>query len=224
MANKKNTGRQMKLTTGLIAMGIAFTGATALAHSGASGIVLERMKGMTAMRDVMRDLAPIIQGAQPYDALAVSEAGYVIAAHSGDTMRALFPDNSLSGVTYAKSNIWSEWQEFAALADELGVYGKALSSAATVGLQAPVAKPAKGDVPAHAPTQDAPSQSAKRSQQVAVLMGYALGKSSALSSGGLVMVSKPDLPIDGQVGAERIFTRISGTCSACHAKFRKGRG
>ena len=71
-------------------MGMAFAGTIALAHTGASGVVLERMNGMTALRDAMRDLTPIVQGVAPYDMETVSQAGDVIAAHSGETMRALF--------------------------------------------------------------------------------------------------------------------------------------
>ena len=94
---------------------------TALAHSGATGIVLERMNGMTAMRDIIGELAPMMQGEVPYDAFTVSEGGDIIAKHAGETMLALFPEGSLEGVTYAKPEIWAKWQDFADLAEELRV-------------------------------------------------------------------------------------------------------
>ena len=88
----------------------------ALAHSGATGIVLERMNGMTAMRDIIGELAPMRQGEVRYDAFTVSEGGDIIAQHAGETMLTLFPDGSIQGVTYAKPEIWAKWQDFANLA------------------------------------------------------------------------------------------------------------
>jgi len=210
---KRNTGEQMRHKTGLTAILIALTATSAPAHNGATGVVLERMKGMSAMRDVMRDLAPIIQGAAPYDALAISEGGYLIAAHSGETMRALFPENSLSGVTYAKPNIWAEWQEFAALADDLRIYGEKLTSTASIGLELPPPAPLAEDETA------APDPQIQRSRKIARLLGYsASGRGeTALAEADLVLANS------AEYGAEAVFTKISGTCSACHARFRTGR-
>ena len=59
--------------------------AMAVAHTGASGVVLKRMNGMTAMRDTVAELAPMMQGAVPYDALIVSEGAAVIAGHAGES-------------------------------------------------------------------------------------------------------------------------------------------
>ena len=213
---KRTIGRQMKQKTGLFAAGLAIAANLAAAHTGATGVVLERMQSMTALRDIMRDIAPMFQGAAPYDALAISEAGYVIAAHSGDSMRALFPDGSLSGVTYAKSNIWEDWQEFSALADELRVYGKALSNSASTG-QTRVAPPPVSVVPASPDTQ------ADRTQQIATLMGYQGRVWSAPASGAALDIAGGTAPVPAGIGAEEAFARISGACSACHAKFRTGR-
>ena len=209
----------MKRATGIYAIGFGLVATIALAHNGATGVVLERMQGMTAMRDVMRDLAPIIQGAVPYDALAVSEAGYVIASHSGDTMRALFPEGSLDGVTYAKPEIWADWQEFASLAEDLRRYGEALSSAAPIGL----------DTPAQSTAQTAPDLRAPvkpetdRTQEIATLMGYSGPVSVQFTSATMSPGAGSDRSKPGAIGAEAAFARISGTCSACHARFRKGR-
>lgn len=209
----QNTGEQMRQTTGLIAVGIAMAATSAPAHNGATGVVLERMKGMTAMREIMRDLSPIIQGSAPYDALAISEGGYLIAAHSGDTMRALFPENSLSGVTYAKPNIWTEWQEFSALADDLRIYGEKLTSSASIGQELPPPAPlAEGETAA-------PDPQIQRSRKIARLLGYSVqgrGK-TALAETDLMSANSTEY------GAEAIFAKISSTCSACHAKFRTGR-
>jgi len=81
-------------TTGIFAAFVSLAAVTALAHTGATGVGLERMNGMTAMRDIVGELPPMMQGTAPYDAFVVSEGGAVIAGHAGDTMLSLFPEGS----------------------------------------------------------------------------------------------------------------------------------
>ncbi len=54
------------------------------------------------------------------------------------------PEGSLEGVTYARPEIWSDWQDFAALAEELKTYADALAVAAPNGLEP--ALPPPGDM------------------------------------------------------------------------------
>jgi cytochrome c556 len=206
----------MNRLTGAIGFAVAATTTAALSHSGASGVVLERMNGMTAIRDLMRELSPMMQGSTPYDPIRVSEAGYVIASHSGKNMRALFPNGSLKGVTYAKPNIWSEWEEFSTLSNELRAYAEALSKAAPKGLEPAVAETSE----TQPDTKTRPLLPATDpSQEIAVLMGYGAPELAAAAP-AMPMLSPPALAM---IGAERIFQRITGTCSACHSRFRKGR-
>ena len=121
--------------TGALALAASAVAAVALAHNGATGVVLERMKGMTALKDTVAELAPMMQGTVAYDTFLVSEGASVIAGHAGETMLSLFPEGSLEGVTYAKPDIWSDWQDFAALAENLKTYADALSVAAPNGLE-----------------------------------------------------------------------------------------
>ena len=197
---------------------------TALAHSGATGIVLERMNGMTAMRDIIGELAPMMQGEVPYDAFTVSEGGDIIAKHAGETMLALFPDGSLEGVTYAKPEIWAKWQDFADLAEELRVSAEAMSKAAPNGLEPAVAvtDPMAGmDHSAMAMPPEAPGESGFT---VAELMGYAAQPETVpvLTSGNVIDLSTPLVDLTA-LAADDLFERVSGTCSSCHAQFRAGR-
>lgn len=210
----------MKKLAGTIASGILAMATFAVAHTGATGVTLERMKGMTSMRDVMRDIAPLMQGNKPFDALAVSEAGYLIASYAGSSMLDLFPEGSTSGVTYAKSTIWSEWQEFAALAEDLKSYGEALSIAAPVGLEKSSINPpeamAENENPMSRPED-------RRAEQISVLMGYAAGTPNVLPAA--TSPTSPEQPQSlANLGAGEIFAKISGTCSTCHARFRDGKG
>ena len=193
----------------------------ALAHNGATGVVLERMNGMTAMRDTVAEPAPMMQGTIPYETFIVSEGASVIAGHAGETMLSLFPGDSLDGVTYAKSEIWSEWQNFAALAEELKTYADALAVAAPNGLEP---APPPGDMAGmdHSAMAMAPDPEADRGFTVAELMGYGERELETLVARG---TSDPaTLALDlTTLAVDDLFTRISATCSSCHAQFRAGR-
>lgn len=212
----------MKLQwTGAMALATSAIAAVAMAHSGASGVVLERMNGMTAMRDTMAQLAPMMQGTVPYDTFLVSEGASVMASHAGNTMLSLFPEGSLQGVTYAKPEIWSDWQKFAALAEELKTYADALAVAAPNGLEP---APPSGDMAGmdHSGVAMAPAPEADRGFTVAELMGYGERAPENLVARG---TSDPaTLAVDlTAFAADDLFRRVSATCSSCHAQFRTGR-
>ena len=207
--------------TGAMALAASAVAAVALAHNGATGVVLERMNGMTAMRDTVAELAPMMQGTIPYDTFIVSEGAGVIAGHAGETMLSLFPGDSLEGVTYAKPEIWSQWQDFAALAAELKTYADALAVAASNGLEP---APPPGDMAGmdHSSMAVAPEPQVDRGFTVAELMGYG---ERALETPVARGTSDPaTLAFDlTTLAADDIFNRISATCSSCHAQFRAGR-
>ncbi len=158
--------------TGALALAASAVAAVALAHNGATGVVLERMNGMTAMRDTVAELAPMMQGTIPYDTFIVSEGASVIAGHAGETMLSLFPEGSLEGVTYARPEIWSDWQDFAALAEELKTYADALAVAAPNGLDP--ALPPPGDMAGmdHSAMAMTPAPQVDEGFTIAELMGY----------------------------------------------------
>lgn len=209
-------------STGALALAASAVAAVALAHNGATGVVLERMNGMTAMRDTVAELAPMMQGTVPYDTFIVSEGASVIASHAGETMMSLFPEGSLEGVTYARPEIWSEWQEFAALAEELKTYADALTVAAPNGLEP--APPPPGDMAGmdHSAMAMAPEHGTSRGFTVAELMGYGGKPLDTPVPRGTLDLST--LAVDlTTLAADDLFIRISGTCSSCHARFRAGR-
>ena len=111
-------------------------GAVALAHNGATGVVMDRMMGMTAMKDVMASLAPMMRGEAPFNARMVQENAARIMAHSGENMTRLFPEGSLQSVSFAKPEIWEDWEDFGALSEQLRTYAFGLAMAAPNGLTA----------------------------------------------------------------------------------------
>lgn len=200
---------------------IVLVAVVAAAHNGATGVVLERMNGMTAMRDGMSELSPMIQGAVPYDPAVVSAAASAIAGHAGDTLLGLFPSGSIEGVTYAKPEIWSDWKTFAALANQLLVYSEALAEAAPIGLTPAI--PMDMDMGSSAmnmPMAAAPAVPVEHSYSVAELLGYGTPSGSPQvgpSTESSAVVDLAVLPVTD------FFEGISAACSSCHAKFRAGR-
>jgi cytochrome c556 len=208
--------------TGALALSVSVIAVMAWAHSGATGVVLDRMKGMTAMREAVAELAPIMQGAIPYDASLVAEGARVISGHAGENMLSLFPKGSREGVTYAKSEIWSDWREFAELAEELETYANALSLAAVNGLQPATPRTDAIDGMDHSDMAMTPKPQIERGFTVAELMGYAKRTPIDSASRGTAEPSAPAGDLTTQA-ADALFAGISGTCSACHSRFRAGR-
>ncbi|MGR3630819.1 MAG: c-type cytochrome [Limimaricola soesokkakensis] len=203
----------------------------ALAHSGATGVVRERMEGMVAMRDAMRDVTPMMRGEAPYDAARVAEAGRAIAAHAGSEMTRLFPEGSADGVSYAKEAIWQEPETFDALAEELRRHAEGLVKAAPNGLTAPDphAGMAMGGSMAGHEGMTMPDQSPDRAgpgagYSVAQLLGIEPRRSAEQEVSGATTAKAAGSSAPGYatLAAPDVFRRIGETCAACHGRYRAG--
>lgn len=93
------------------------TGA-ALAHSGATGVVKERMDGMKAMSDATKAIGAVKTGVLPYSADVMRRAADELALH-GEAAKALFPENSATGKSEALPVIWAEREGFDQILNEL---------------------------------------------------------------------------------------------------------
>ncbi|WP_370161364.1 c-type cytochrome [Limimaricola soesokkakensis] len=203
----------------------------ALAHSGATGVVRERMEGMVAMRDAMRDVTPMMRGEAPYDAARVAEAGRAIAAHAGSEMTRLFPEGSADGVSYAKEAIWQEPETFDALAEELRRHAEGLVKAAPNGLTAPDphAGMAMGGSMAGHEGMTMPGQSSDRAgpgagYSVAQLLGIEPRRPAEQEVSGATAAKAEGsfAPGYATLAAPDVFRRIGETCAACHGRYRAG--
>lgn len=119
-----------------LSLGIAVAGGVA-AHSGAKGIVKNRMDGMMALGNSVKAITPMMRGKQAYDAEAVKGFAQDIRSHSGEAMTRLFPEGSSDAPSVAKPRIWTDWEEFEALALQLHVLSDGLEQAADNGLAGP---------------------------------------------------------------------------------------
>ena len=207
------------------AVALSALGAVASAHNGATGVVMERMTGMSAMKEIMAGLAPMMQGRVPYDGLAVQEAAFGLRAHAGETMTGLFPQEDIPAASYAKPEIWTDGARFAALSEDLRVYSEGLAVAAGNGLDAPVQA-------AVAPSGSGNTMSGmdhSAMKMPAVIEGFTVAELMGLTSRSsdsptMIAVSAAQTAMPGidfaAMAADDVFERISQTCASCHAQFR----
>ncbi|WP_068117886.1 c-type cytochrome [Tropicimonas marinistellae] len=184
------------------AAGISIFAIAALAHGGATGVVKERMDGMSAMADVMKALAPMMQGTVAYDADAVRAGAAKIAEHSGEALTSKFPEGTDGMPSEAKPEIWQDWDAFSGLAQQLEIFAKGLERAADNGV---------GGMPAQGGMMGGES----------IMGGGAMGSGmlggQGMMGGGAPMMSAEHI---GQMPSGMAFAMVSQACTACHTKFR----
>ena len=173
------------------AIGIA---SAAIAHTGATGIVKERMVAMSAMGDAVKAIAPMMSGEATYDAAAVRNAAEVIGEHAGPSMTRLFPEDADNKASYVKDAIWEDWETFAELAERLHTYSEGLALSAGNGLAA--------------------------SQDGMANAGAMMG-SDSMMGGGMMADGTMGREELADMPADAVFAMVSDTCSACHTRFRK---
>ncbi len=173
-------------------LGLFLVAATALAHAGATGIVKERMDGMSAMADVMKRLSPMMQGSAEYDVTAVRDGAAIIAAHSGEGLTSRFPAGTGGGHSEAREEIWTEWRDFEAFAIQMERLAEALGAAAETGVGG-------------------------MSGAGTMMGGQAATMGAGMMGGGQKRMTAEQL---SDMPADAIFGMVSQTCSACHTRFR----
>ncbi len=187
------------------AAAISLGGPAALPHEGATGVVKKRMDVMETLGDTMKALTGMMRGKQSYDADRVRAAASKIADHGGEALTQLFPENSLDDPTKATPAIWTDWERFSALANQLADYGTALKAAA--GNPRPAGGgTAMGDGPMTMGT----SMMMGRRQTAMDGRQMMMGGSRTMSPKELAA-----MPPDAA------FAHLANTCSSCHQYFRK---
>jgi cytochrome c556 len=167
----------------------------AFAHSGATGVVRERMDAMMEMGKAVKTVTPMMSGETAYDAEAVRAAAETFRRHGGETMTSLFPEGSGDAPSEAKAAIWSEPERFAALADRLEVYAEGLIGAADNGL------------------------AAEAQADASMMMGGDMMSAAPGMMGGGAETVMSALEV-AQMPADAAFEAVAQVCSACHARYR----
>ena len=116
-------------------------------------------------------LGDMAGGKAAFDAAGAEAAKAALAAAAAD-IAAKFEPQATDPATEAKPEIWSNWQDFAALAEEMRVYADALSKAAPNGLEPASALPADMAGMDHTGMAMPPAEETNLGFSVAELMGY----------------------------------------------------
>lgn len=190
----------MRTRVVILATAVTVAGAAALAHSGATGVVKERMDGMAALGNVVKELTPMMRGQTPFDADQVRDGADLMIIHAGEQMTSLFPEGSDGMPSQALPAVWEDWEEFTALAEQLELRAEGFKLSADVGL------------------------AASQADQGASMMGGGgmMGSTETPSMGSGAMGSSEIMTVDmfATMPTDTAFAAVAQSCSACHQKFR----
>lgn len=117
------------------------SGVAVFAHSGAQGIVLERMEMMKDIAAQTKTVALMVRGRQEFDAGRVAEAGTAISEHAKH-IPAKFPEGSKSGPSEASAAIWENWDGFVDLSRDFAERAEALANVAAGAADVDAIRPA----------------------------------------------------------------------------------
>ena len=107
---------------------ILSTGA-ALAHSGAKGVVKQRMEMMGDIAAQMKTVAHMLSGQKAFDPQQITASARQIADHAKGFAH-LFPEGSIKSPSEARPEIWTRWDEFLDRSAEMKARAVALAAAA----------------------------------------------------------------------------------------------
>ncbi len=120
--------RRRILVAGCMAVVLSGGIIAAVAHEGATGIVKERMDTMEKMGGAMKQIGLMMKGLTPFDSALVAQAAMTIN-ESAAKLGGQFPEGS-ADKSYAKEELWQNWDEFLSMAKATGMASKKLSEMA----------------------------------------------------------------------------------------------
>ena len=88
------------------------------AHSGAKGVVKMRMDTMKSIGAQMKKMSAIVKDPSMFDAKLVSSTAKELTQHAAK-IPDLFPKGTNQKPSEAKNEIWSDWDKFLAISNEL---------------------------------------------------------------------------------------------------------
>jgi len=132
-------------TTLAIVLGVAGVSAFAMAHDGATGMVMQRMEAMKEIGQNMKSIAAMVKGDTRFDGAAVQASATVIAGHAKH-MPHMFPEGSLDKPTEALPVIWVQWARFTEIAGKLNADALALAKAGQTATSVKDVLPQLGEV------------------------------------------------------------------------------
>lgn len=100
-----------------------------LAHSGATGVVKERMALMSSLGDAMKAMAAMFKKQAAYNPAAMARHATSINLQT-NSLTTLFPHGSIGKPSKALPAIWDDWQAFQQLTTELNTTSARLAEIA----------------------------------------------------------------------------------------------
>jgi len=120
---------------------LAATAIGAFAHSGAKGVVMERMELMKSIQGHMKTVGEMIQGKRAFKAADAKSAAENVAQHA-EELPHKFPEGTVDHPSEALPSIWQDWERFVSIADEMKIRALALADAAEISSDASGLRPA----------------------------------------------------------------------------------
>lgn len=187
----------MKKKVVIAAAIIGLSAATVFAHGGATGIVKERMDMMGDLKNAVKSLVPMMKGDIDADPQKIVMLSRIIQENSGKHMTEKFPEGSIHGPSEATPTIWSDWEGFQNLADDLGKLAKGLEAAA--------------ENPLHSPDMMGETMSSTNMMSQSMM---SMGQGMMETSMNIDTMQFDKMPPNG------VFNMLTQNCSACHTKYR----
>lgn len=176
---------------------LAAIATTVIAHEGATGVVKERMEAMKTMGESVKTISAMMRGETALNPDVIRAEANKIGELSGGEMTKLFPEGSAGKPSEAQEAIWSDWETFLALANDLANGAKGLALAA--------------ENPRMAENSGG------------TMMGAGMMDGGGMMGGGMMGGSHMNLSAAeiGEMPVDGAFYMLSQTCSACHTRFRE---
>ena len=122
-----------------LAVALGGTASLVYAHSGAEGVVKERMELMKDMGDAMKVMGAMFKGQVPFKPAVVAEKAGFLAEHA-KMIPDMTPKGSNDHPSEALPIIWQEWDGYVTGSNELADEGRKLVEIASNGAGLPEAK------------------------------------------------------------------------------------
>lgn len=190
-----------------------FTIAAAIPHSGATGVIKQRMDGMVMLGNQLKLLNPMFSGITELNLGAAKAASEIITQHGGAAMSDLFPTDSISGPSEAIPAIWERWNEFEKLAADLEKYGQEFSASLAYASAAPVVVDASVSV--------VPELSEWEKLDTDLLLGIKTWEQRRSELAQTTQTAPASNAASVPRTPQAVYADVSATCAACHLAFRR---
>ena len=134
----------MRIKIAVILAGFLGVGA-AFAHSGATGVVKERMDNMKAIAGQMKVLGTMMKGATAFDSEVAKQSANALENHASHVTK-LFKERNMDHPSEALPLVWDDWEGFSELANRMTQDSTELSTLIASGAELDALRPAFGKV------------------------------------------------------------------------------